>query len=70
MSEDLLPVDGVCGVYPAVDVHDAAAHAVRHAVYGVADKLAGGHLSNTVQVINIRNLNEKLIIIIYIVIIM
>ena len=45
MAEDLIPVDGVSGVYPAVDVHDAAAHAVRHAVYGVADKLAGGHLS-------------------------
>ena len=44
MAEDLLPVDGVCGVYPAVDVHDAAAHAVRHAVDRVADKLAGGHL--------------------------
>ena len=56
MAEDLLPVDGVCGVYPAVDVHDAAAHAVRHAVDRVADKLAGGHLSNTVQVINIWNL--------------
>ena len=49
MSEDLLPVDGVCGVYPAVDVHDAAAHAVRHAVDRVADKLPGGHLINTVR---------------------
>ena len=53
MAEDLLPVDGVCGVYPAVDVHDAAAHAVRHAVYGVADKLPGGHLRNSVQIIDI-----------------
>ena len=52
MSEDLLPVDGVCGVYPAVDVHDAAAHAVRHAVYGVADKLAGGHLRKIVYLAN------------------
>ena len=44
MGEHLLPVDGVCGVDPAVDVHDAAAHAVRHAVDRVADKLPGGHL--------------------------
>ena len=48
MAEDLLPVDGVCGVDPAVDVHDAAAHAVRHAVDGVADKLPGGHLSRRI----------------------
>ena len=36
--------DRVGGVDPAVDVHDVAAHAVRHAVDRISDELSGGYL--------------------------
>ena len=39
MFNNLLSRYGECRVYPAVDVHDTATHALRHTVDGVANKL-------------------------------
>ena len=39
-------VDGVGRVEPAVGVHDAARHRVRHAVDRTADELPGQHLDS------------------------
>ena len=42
----LLILHRVGGVNPAVDIHDTTGDTVRHAVDGVPDELARGHLKN------------------------